>query len=208
MHAYLLQVISWLVGEKILAQEDLNKHSFSVRRELTVIQVLIFSVEESLSLDGKSFVTFYYFRKVLKNYLSARCRVSFVGGCGLDLGGLDLVVSTLWCRPCGVDLVVSALWSRPRWMRPRRSRWSRPLRSRWSRPLRSRPLRPRPSASFTAVCTYSALLALLSRFFFFFTSINIFCFQHRSPVVPRVTSHAQANNRPAHGPIGPRPMID
>jgi hypothetical protein len=111
MHAYLLQVISWLVGEKILAQEDLNKHSFSVRRELTVI--LIFSVEESLSLDGKSFVTFYYFRKVLKNYLSARCRVSFVGGCGLDLGGLDLVVSTLWCRPCGVDLVVSTLWCRP-----------------------------------------------------------------------------------------------
>jgi hypothetical protein len=146
MHAYLLQVISWLVGEKILAQEDLNKHSFSVRRELAVI--LIFSVEESLSLDGKSFVTFYYFRKVLKNYLSTRCRVSFVGGCGLDLGGVDLVVSTLW--------------SRPRWMRPRRSRWSRP---RWSRPRRSRPLRPRPSASFTAVCTYSALLALLSRFF-------------------------------------------
>jgi hypothetical protein len=47
-------------------------------------------------------------------------------------------------------------------------------RPRWSRPQRSRPQRrPRP---FTAVCTYSALLALISRFFFFFTSINIFCF--------------------------------
>jgi hypothetical protein len=55
---------------------------------------------------------------------------------------------------------------------------SRPLRSRWSRPWWSRPQRrPRP---FTAVCTYSALLALLSRFFSFFTSINIFCFQHRA----------------------------
>jgi hypothetical protein len=36
--------------------------------------------------------------------------------------------------------------------------------------------RPRP---FTAVCTYSALVALFSRFFFFFTSINIFCFQQK-----------------------------
>jgi hypothetical protein len=62
--------------------------------------------------------------------------------------------------------------SRPRWSRPR---WSRPRWSRPPRPLRSRPQRrPRP---FTAVCTYSALLALLSRFFSFFTSINIFCFQ-------------------------------
>jgi hypothetical protein len=31
-------------------------------------------------------------------------QLSFVGGCGLDLGGLDLVVSTLWPRPCGLDL--------------------------------------------------------------------------------------------------------
>jgi hypothetical protein len=51
-----------------------------------------------------------------------------------------------------------------------------------SRPLRSRTQRwPRP---FTAVCTYSAFLALLSRFFFFFTSINIFYFQHYSPSLP------------------------
>jgi hypothetical protein len=60
--------------------------------------------------------------------------------------------------------------SRPLRSRPRRSRWSRPRWSRpwWSRPLRSRPLRSRPQRRprpFTAVCTYSALLALLSRFF-------------------------------------------
>jgi hypothetical protein len=78
--------------------------------------------------------------------------------------------------------------SRPRWSRPRWSRplWSRPRRSRWSRPWWSRPQRrPRP---FTAVCTYSALLALLSRFFSFFTSINIFCFQQSGHAV--MASHS------------------
>jgi hypothetical protein len=70
-------------------------------------------------------------------------------------------------------------------------RWSPPRRSRPPRSLRSRPQRrPRP---FTAVCTYSALLALLSRFFFFFTSINIFCFQQvMSPQSPSPTYHHPA----------------
>jgi hypothetical protein len=55
-------------------------------------------------------------------------------------------------------------------------------------PLRSRPQRrPRP---FTAVCTYSALLALLSRFFFFFTSINIFCFQQWGSTYVSTISHS------------------
>jgi hypothetical protein len=82
-------------------------------------------------------------------------------------------------------------WSRPLRSRPRRSRWSRPW---WSRPLRSRPQRrPRP---FTAVCTYSALLALLSRFFSFFTSINIFGFQQvMSPQSPPPTYHRYLHTR-------------
>jgi hypothetical protein len=64
-------------------------------------------------------------------------------------------------------------------------------RPRCSRPRCSWPQRrPRP---FTGVCTSSAWLALHSRFFFFFTSINSFCFQR--PLIPCVECYVVTRSR-------------
>jgi hypothetical protein len=76
---------------------------------------------------------------------------------------------------------VGSVRSQPRWCRPR---WSRP---RWSRPL-----------PFTGACTYSALLSL---FFFVFTSINISRFQRvMSPQSPPAAYHRYLHTRRAYRP--------